>query len=162
MSIDLPPLIECNEILNNRSEIPMPEVALCHPHLQPIARFIPKLDLNAQILLLGRDLIRVYKVRQQINGPHNSPFAQRLDLGWVLIGDVCLGNAHKPSVSSFKTNVLENGRPSFLTPCVSHISLKEKAKHGGEFNQHIQLNTAKQGHKSSDDLKHWSHSVRKN
>lgn len=59
VSIDLPPLIECNEILNNRSEIPTPDVALCHPHLKPIARFIPKLDLNAQILLLlGRDLIK--------------------------------------------------------------------------------------------------------
>ncbi len=45
VSIDLPPLIECNEILNNRLEIPTPEVALCHPHLKPIARFIPKLDL---------------------------------------------------------------------------------------------------------------------
>ena len=39
-------------------------------------------------------------------------FEQRLDLGWVLVGEVCLGNAHKPSVSTFKTNVMENVRPA--------------------------------------------------
>lgn len=138
VSIDLSPLIECNEIFNNRSEIPTPEVALCHPHLKHIVTFIPKLDLNAQILLLlGRDLVRVHKVRHQISGPHNSLFAQKLDLGWALISDVCLSNAHKPNINSFRTNVLENGRPSFLTLCASHISLREKGKHSGESNQHF-------------------------
>lgn len=131
------PLIECNEILDNRSEIPTPEVALCHPHLKPVAKFIPKLDSNAQILLLlGIDLIRPHKARQQISGPHNYSFSQRLDLGWVLIGEVCYGNAHKSNVNSFSTNVLKkNGRPSFLTPCPSHISLKEKVNYGGETNK---------------------------
>lgn len=33
--IDLPPLIECNEILSNRSKIPSPEVALSHAHFVP-------------------------------------------------------------------------------------------------------------------------------
>ncbi len=116
--LDLPPLIECNEIMSNRSEIPTPEVALAHPHLKSVAQFIPKLDPDAQILvLLGRDMIRVHKARQQINGPHNAPFAQRLDLGWVIVGDVCINRAHKPMVSVFKTNILDNGRPSLLTPC---------------------------------------------
>jgi len=117
MCLDLPPLIECNEIMSSRSEIPTPEVALTHSHLKPLAQFIPKLDPDAQILiLLGRDMIRVHKVRQHINGPHNAPFAQRLDLGWVIVGDVCIDKAHKPMVSVFKTNILENGRPSLLTP----------------------------------------------
>ena len=94
----LPLLIECNEILNNRTEILTPEAAFHHPHLKSVAAHIPVLDPGAQILLLlGRDILRVHKVRQQINGPHNAPFAQRLDLGWVLIGEVCLGDAHKPN-----------------------------------------------------------------
>lgn len=89
--LDLPPLTECNEIMSNRSEIPTPEVAFAHPHLKSVAQFISKLDPDAQILvLLGRDMIHVRKARQQINGPHNAPFAQRLDLGWVIVGDVCV------------------------------------------------------------------------
>lgn len=133
MVLSLPPLIECNEILNDRSEIPTPDAARCHPYLRKIAQYIPELDPNAEILiLLGRDILRVHKVRQQVNGPHNAPFAQRLDLGWVLIGDVCLGNSHKPIISAYRTNVLENGRPSICTPCNSSIRLIENACQGGE------------------------------
>ena len=131
--LDLPPLIECNEIMSNRSEIPSAEVALSHAHLRPVAPYIPKLDPEAQILiLLGRDLICVHKVRKQINGPHNGPFAQRLDLGWVIVGEVCIDSAYKPAVAVFKTNVLQNGRPSLMTPCQSHIYVKEKVSYGGE------------------------------
>ncbi|KAL2089355.1 hypothetical protein ACEWY4_014043 [Coilia grayii] len=125
-SFSLPTLIECNDIPDNRAEIPTPEVALQHPHLRSIASQIPHLDPDAHILLLlGRDVLRAHKVRQHINGPNDAPFAQRLDLGWVLVGEMCLGNAHKPKVYSAKTNVLENGRPSLLTPCSSHIQIKE-------------------------------------
>ncbi|KAK3507778.1 hypothetical protein QTP70_000334 [Hemibagrus guttatus] len=50
---------------------------------------------EAQILLLlGRDILQVHKVREQRNGPNNAPYAQRLDLGWVVVGDVCLGSVH--------------------------------------------------------------------
>ncbi|KAM6948701.1 importin-13-like [Aplochiton taeniatus] len=56
----------------------------------------------------------------------------KLDLGWVLIGDVCLGNAHKPAVSTFKTSVLENGRPSILKPCEGFVKLTEDMSHGRE------------------------------
>lgn len=60
------------------------------------------------------------------NGPHEAPYAQRLDLGWVVIGDVCLGQAHKPaSVTVYKTNLLLNGRSSFLSPCSNSIHVKE-------------------------------------
>ena len=112
VSLALPPLIECNDISDNRAEIPTPEVAPHHSHLNCLAEEIPPLDDKAQILLLlGRDIIRAHKVRKWINGPNNSTFAQKLDLGWVLVGDVCLGNVHKPTVHSFKTHILENGRP---------------------------------------------------
>lgn len=65
MCLDLPPLIECNEMTSNRTEIPSPEIALSHAHLRPVAPLISELDPKAQILiLLGRDIIRVHKVRQ--------------------------------------------------------------------------------------------------
>lgn len=108
---------------------PTPNAVLHQPHLHHIAKHIPNLDPEAEILLLlGRDVLRVHKVREQINGPHNASFAQRLDLGWVVIGDVCLGNAHRPTVNTFKTNVLESGRPSMFQPCTSFIRVKEAQK----------------------------------
>ena len=117
VTIPLPPLIECNDILDNRSEIPTPNAARHHPHLVKVAEHIPEVDPTAEILLLlGRDIIRAHKVRELVNGPHNAPFAQRLDLGWVLVGEVCLGKAHIPTVNTFKTTVLDNGRPSLLEP----------------------------------------------
>ncbi|XP_072896146.1 uncharacterized protein [Hemitrygon akajei] len=124
--ICLPPLLECNEILNNRTEIPTPSAVLHQPHLHHIAKHIPELDPKAEILLLlGRDVLRVHKVRQQVNGPHDAPFAQRLDLGWVVIGEVCLGNVHKPTVNTLKTNVLESGRHSIFQPRTSVTCIKE-------------------------------------
>lgn len=91
LKLPLPPLIECDELPSDRSEIPTPDIARHHPHLRAIADHIPPLDDTAQILLLlGRDILRVHKVRQQRNGPHNAPYAQRLDLGWVIVGDVCI------------------------------------------------------------------------
>ncbi|XP_034073861.1 uncharacterized protein LOC117547343 [Gymnodraco acuticeps] len=88
LSINLPTLIECNYIPKDRSEIPTPEVAECHTHLHSIAQHIPQLDPEAQILLLlGRDVLQVHKVRDQQNGPNEAPYAQRLDLGWVIIGE---------------------------------------------------------------------------
>ena len=46
--LDLPPLIECNAITSNRSEIPSPEVALSHTHLRPVAPYIPEPDPEVQ------------------------------------------------------------------------------------------------------------------
>ena len=124
--ISLPSLLECPEIPNNRAEIPTPSAVLHQPHLHHIARHIPELDPEAEILLLlGRDVLRAHKVRQQINGPHDAPFAQRLDLGWVVIGEVCLGNVHKPTVNSYKTHVLDSGRHSIFQPCTSFMHVKE-------------------------------------
>ncbi|KAM4037007.1 uncharacterized protein ACNLHF_015817 isoform 1-T1 [Anomaloglossus baeobatrachus] len=135
-SLPLPTLIECNAIPNNREEIPTPEAALHHPHLRNIAHLIPALNSQAKlVLLLGRDIIRVHKVRKQINGPHNSPYAQKLDLGWVVIGDVCLGNAHKPNnVHSLYTNTLESGRPSFFLPCPNKFLVKENLTNSAHLN----------------------------
>ncbi|MEE6525740.1 hypothetical protein FKM82_025948 [Ascaphus truei] len=52
------------------------------PPPQRIANHIRPIEQGAKLLLLlGRDIMRVHKVRKQHNGPHNAPYAQRLDLG---------------------------------------------------------------------------------
>ncbi|XP_056101657.1 uncharacterized protein LOC130080328 [Rhinichthys klamathensis goyatoka] len=136
-SVRLPTLIECNMLPDDRSEIPTPEAARHHTHLKHLAAKIPDLDPNASILvLLGRDIPRVHKVREHYNGPHDAPYAQRLDLGWVIIGDVCLGGAHVPSkVSVYRTSVLNNGRTSLLDSCTNSFHVKEKVlSSDGPFN----------------------------
>ena len=158
LTLELQPLIECDQIPTNRSEIPTPKIALLHPHLKTIASHIPSLDSNAQILLLlGRDIVRVHKVRQQINGPHNAPFAQKSDLGWVVIGEVCIGKAHKPDVHTFKTHVLENGRSSYFKPCDSCMHMKEKVCHVGE--QWDNFFNARKPHLQRDTGQNLGHSV---
>lgn len=82
IAVPLPPLIECNNIPNNRTEISTPNDVIHQPHLRHLSKHLPELDPDAEILLLlGRDIVRLHKVRQQVNGPHDAPFAQRLDLG---------------------------------------------------------------------------------
>lgn len=109
VSLPLPSLLECNDIPNNRMEIPTPSAASYHPHLQPVAHLIPELDPSAPImLLLGRDIISVHKVRKQVNGPRDAPYAQKLDSGWVIVGNVCLGSVHKPpTVNTFYTSTTD-------------------------------------------------------
>jgi hypothetical protein len=126
-SFVLPTMIECNDIPDERSEIPTPEVANCYQHLVEVAKNIPSLDSNAQIqLLIGRDLPEAHHVHKQLVGPRDSPFAQKLSLGWVIIGDVCLGKVHRPNrVNVNKTHVLKDGRRTIFEPCQSSLLLKE-------------------------------------
>lgn len=128
MKVKLPTLIECNNMPCDRAEIPTPDAAQWHTHLKPIGHCIPPLDPEAQILLLlGRDILQVHKVQEQRNGPNNAPYAQRLDLGWVVVGDVCLGSVHRSAaLSTYHTHVLDNGRPSLLPPCPNKLRVKEK------------------------------------
>lgn len=77
-------------------------------------------------------------VRRQINGPNEAPYAQQLDLGWVIIGDVCLSGAHRPTVNSYKTNILDNGCPSFLSPCENRIYTKVKFTEDNPFFESMQ------------------------
>ncbi|KAL7884463.1 hypothetical protein AOLI_G00072330 [Acnodon oligacanthus] len=125
-AIPLPMLIECNMIPKKRDEIPTPSTAQGHPHPERVACKIPPQEDSAEILLLlGRDILRVHNVRSQINGPHDAPYAERLDLSWVIVGDVCLGSTHKPSeVTSLKTHILTSGRPTHFPPCENHFTVK--------------------------------------
>lgn len=124
--IPLPPLLECNALPDDRSEIPTPDIVQHFPHLAPIAGKIPPLEPDTPILLLlGRDILSVHKVHEQYNGPHNTPYTQRLDLGWVIVGEICLGGVHKQTkVNVYKTNVLPNNHTSFLEPYASALQVK--------------------------------------
>ncbi|XP_063446815.1 uncharacterized protein LOC134726347 [Mytilus trossulus] len=128
--MQLPTVIECKEIPNNRDEIPTPDVANYHDHLRSISHELEPLDENADILLLiGRDLLEAHHIIEQRIGPAHSPYAQRLALGWVIIGDVCIGNRHvTDSVKSYKTYIQAGGRPSLLKPCPNVISVRELLK----------------------------------
>lgn len=49
MLLNLPTLIECNAIPNNRNAIASPNVAKQYDHLADIAHMNPEIDQNAQI-----------------------------------------------------------------------------------------------------------------
>ncbi len=69
----------------------------------------------------------MHKVREQYNGPGNTPYAQRLDLGWVIVGEVCMGGVHKSETANvFRTNILQNGHTSFFLSCSKLIQVKEQ------------------------------------
>ncbi|KAK3082658.1 hypothetical protein FSP39_001646 [Pinctada imbricata] len=128
--LDLPYVIECDSIPSNRNEIPTPEVADSYEHLQDISDFIPPLNDDAPIsILIGRDLLCVHQVMDQKVGlsPHE-PFAQRLNLGWVIIGEACLDKHQKHSkVNVLKTLAIpESGKQlcaSVFYPCEYNIQL---------------------------------------
>ena len=123
--MDLPSVIECEEIPGDRDEIPTPSVARKHEHMEAIANDIPPLDESSEILLLlGRDVPEAHHVLDQRLGPWKAPFAQRMRLGWVIVGDVCLRGYHAPDVVNvMKTHILPNGRGSILTPCASKLEI---------------------------------------
>jgi hypothetical protein len=91
----LPTLIECTDIPNDKHEICMPENARCHDHLKKIADCLPEFNENADILLLlGRDVTEAHHIVDQVVGQSGAPYAQRLGLGWVVIGELCLDQIH--------------------------------------------------------------------
>lgn len=103
--LQLPCILECDDIPNNYLEIPTPDVALQHTHMRDIANSISPIDTSRKILLLiGRDLPQVHHVMEQRIGPDNEPFAQRLPLGLTIIGDTCISRQHIPKTANvYKT-----------------------------------------------------------
>ena len=125
--LDVPSIIECSDIPNNREEIPSPEVVANHPHLKDLTSHILPIDLNTNIeILIGRDVISAHHVLDQRLGGDSVPYAQKLPLGWVVIGESCLGKVHrKETICVNKTCVLPNGRATFLHPCENAFIVKE-------------------------------------
>lgn len=122
--IPLPTVIECNMLPDDMSEIPTPEITRHYKHFQRVMDRIPALDSSTAILiLLSWDIPRAHKVWDQCNGPHNTPYAQRLNLGWVIVGEVC----HKSDCANvYWTHVLSHGRTSLFDPCTNSLHIKEK------------------------------------
>lgn len=103
-----------------------PEVVDDHPHLRSISDKLHPLQPNVNTqLLIGRDLVEAHQVLDKIIGLPCAPFAQRLHLGWVIIGDVCLGGRHKPTeVGAFNTHIDKDGRGTIFKPCENSIYVK--------------------------------------
>ena len=127
--LQLPTVIECNYLPDNRNEIPVREIAESYPHLYDIADQIPALDNDACIsLLIGRDIVSAHHLLDHRVGPGNTPYAQKLPLGWTIIGECCLGSVHLPEeFSVFQTNILPSGRGTLFDPCNSFLELKESS-----------------------------------
>ncbi|XP_048751486.2 uncharacterized protein LOC125663228 [Ostrea edulis] len=127
VDFELPTLIECDHIPNNRVEIPTPEVAFHHAHLLDIAKHIQPLDEQCHILLLiGRDLIEAHHILHQIFGPPKAPYAQQLKLGWAVIGETCLDTQHaSQDISVKKTYLLLTVQPTILKPCSNKFEVRE-------------------------------------
>ena len=121
-------VIECNAIPDSKEEIPTPDIAQAYPHLRSITSKIPKLKPATDILLLvGRDAAPLHKVHESRNRTRDSPWAQRLDLGWVILGNICLNGPHKPdSTSTYKTHILLSSRPSILEPCPNSFLVNQR------------------------------------
>lgn len=128
--LTLPELIECDSIPNNRDEIPSPHVARQFQHLRDIAHKIPELKPDADIeLLIGRDLIDAHHVLDHRIGVNGLPYAQKRPLGWVIIGETCLGKLHPPtSICVSKTFIIDNGRSTHFEPCESLLSVDTKSE----------------------------------
>ncbi|VDI49538.1 Hypothetical predicted protein [Mytilus galloprovincialis] len=139
-------LIECNDIPNSKQEIATPAVARQYSHLESIAEFIPELDQDANIsLLIGRDMISCHHILDQIIGKDHEPYAQRLRLGWTIIGEACLGLVHTSDVITVnKTSVLPNQEIT-LKPCeynfkVKDTKLEQKSEYSDIFEQTVEDN----------------------
>jgi hypothetical protein len=87
-SINLPTLIECDNLPDNRHEIPTPDEF--YPHLRDIAGELQPLDESCHIsLLIGRDIPYVHRVLEQRVSVPKAPIAQQSHLGWAVVGEMC-------------------------------------------------------------------------
>ena len=73
--LKLPTLIECNNIPEDKREIPTPEIAKQFNNLRDISEEIPPFDNEAKIqLLIGRNTPELLKVKSFRNGPNGTPW----------------------------------------------------------------------------------------
>ena len=78
------------------------------------------------MLLIGRDAVEAHHVHDQRIGPNRTPYAQRLKMGWVIIGETCLGQVHAPDVVNCnKTHLQRENRASLFTPCPNNLKIRE-------------------------------------
>lgn len=96
-------------------------------NLSHLAECLHPLGPDIEIeLLIGRHTAEAGRVEQQIVGPRNAPFAQKLLLGLVIGGEVCLGQSHQPPcIGALKTLLAKGPRITILNPCDKKIDTKE-------------------------------------
>ena len=124
-SINIPSILECEDIPNIRSEIPTPDIIDFYPHMADKVS-IPPLNKADIGLLIGRDVKEAHVVEEQIIGPKNSPLAVKLSLGWVIIGEVCLGKFHSADKNVVVNKTQADTRPSSFIQCPMTMEVREK------------------------------------
>ncbi|XP_028417148.1 uncharacterized protein LOC114543600 [Dendronephthya gigantea] len=89
VSVDLPRSYERQQILIDRDEIPKPEVAVKHQHLQKISKQLAPYMKNVEVgLLIGLNFPKALRPREVIHGQETEPYAVRSILGWYVNGPV--------------------------------------------------------------------------
>ncbi|CAG2244025.1 unnamed protein product [Mytilus edulis] len=90
-------------------------------------------------------MISCHHILDQIIGKDHEPYAQRLRLGWTIIGEACLGLVHTSDVITVnKTSVLPNQEIT-LKPCeynfkVKDTKLEQKSEYSDIFEQTVEDN----------------------
>ena len=93
-SIPLPQVLTRQTIPFKSSQIPKPEVAMCWEHLKPIASELLPYKKDMEVgLLIGTNCPRAIKPREILPGSDNDPYGIKTDLGWGIIGRVCLSSS---------------------------------------------------------------------
>ena len=126
-TFELHDVIECDSIPSDLPEVATPDVALAYSHLHCIAPYLPALDPSIKVeLLIGRDVPEIHHVQEQIIGGKGEPFAQKLPLGWTVIGEVCLGKVHAPKEINVRiTHTLNDGRCTTFPLCEKNIEIND-------------------------------------
>lgn len=76
--------------------------------------------------LIGRYVITAHHVLDQRLGEGDFLIGQRLPLGQVIIGQVCMTNLHYSNLIKVnKTSVLQNRRTSLFKPCDSKFQITD-------------------------------------
>ena len=146
-------VFECEDIPWHPEEIPTPDVANAYAHLRRIAKHIPPYRRDvSMVILIGRDQLPLHHVLEQVVGDDHEPFAQKLRLGWTVIGEVRLGKMHKPnSITVRKIGLLPCGRATPFTPCDASIALVPATDTKKEFDIFASTERDKEASLSTDD-----------
>ena len=103
-SIRLPTAYTREDLPADDDDIPTRRAANQWDHLAHIAKHIPERRKVEIGLLIGRNVPQAMKTREVVNGKDNEPWAERYDLGWTIIGNVCKSPDGDDSSKPFKVN----------------------------------------------------------
>ena len=116
IQLKLPPVLECDSLPVNHTEIPTSDIARCFTHLRDKAKSFHELDSSAKILLLiGRDLSEAHHSLDQRTGPLGAPFAQAMILVEKVEFLVIIISVRKWG----ERRILHHLTQSFCGPCMS-------------------------------------------